>query len=271
MTQAATEQNDPANPSLARTLGRTTATFLTAAMIIGTGLFAALGETTEKAGSGLPLAIILSGTVALATGLSAASVGINFPEEGAGFTWSRKFGYPTLGFVAGCAYLGKGIVSTVVIALAFATYTAQMFEGLPTYGMHVVASAAVLLVSAVNLLGIELNAKVLIATLLLQVALLAVFVGALVPEIQPANLTPVLGPGVLDVLAGAAIFFWSWDGFMRMALMASAVKEPRRTIPFAVIGGMVGAGIAFLAVAAVAPGPLRAQAMRAGGTRHGTR
>src|SRR5438132_12873830 len=204
----ATEQKEAESGLSRRVLGTTTAMFLTAAMIIGTGLFAALGETTEKAGSGLPLAMILSGLVALATGLSAASVGINFPEEGGGFTWSRKFGYPTLGFVAGCAYLGKGIVSTVVIALAFATYTAQMFDGLPLYGMHIVASSAVLLVSAVNLLGIELNAKVLIATLLLQLALLGIFVGFAIPEIQVANLTPVLGTGILDVLAGAAIFFW---------------------------------------------------------------
>src|SRR5438067_5424643 len=136
----ATDQTAPQQkPSLQRALGRTTAMLLTAAMIIGTGLFAALGETAEKAGSGLPLAIILGGLVILATGLSAASVGINFPEEGGGFTWSRKFGYPTLGFVAGCAYLGKGIVSTVVIALAFAAYTAQMAEGLPPYGMHLIA------------------------------------------------------------------------------------------------------------------------------------
>src|SRR5256885_16085018 len=149
--------------SLRRALGRTTATLLTAAMIIGTGLFAALGESAEKAGSGLPLSIAIGGVIVLLVGLSAASVGINIPEEGGGFTWSRKFGYPTVGFVAGCAYLGKGIVSSVVIALAFAAYTAQMFDGLPTYGMHVVASAAVLLVTAVNLLGVELNAKVLIA------------------------------------------------------------------------------------------------------------
>src|SRR5437870_12494448 len=116
--------------SLRRALGPTTATFLTAAMIIGSGLFAALGEARDKAGTGLPLAIILSGLVILLTGLSAASVGINFPEEGGGFTWSRKLGHPTLGFVAGCAYLGKGIVSTVVLALAFASYTAQMVSGL---------------------------------------------------------------------------------------------------------------------------------------------
>ena len=256
--------------SLKRSLGPTTATFLTAAMIIGTGLFAALGETTDKAGSGLPLAIILSGLVALATGLSAASVGINFPEEGAGFTWSRKFGYPTVGFVAGCAYLGKGIVSTVVIALAFATYTAQMFDGLPTYGMHLVASAAVLLVTATNLFGIELNAKLLIATLLVQLALLGVFVGFAIPEVQAANLTPLLGPGILDVLAGAAIFFWSWDGFMRMAIMASEVKEPRRTIPIAVIGGIAIAAVVFVAVAGAALGVLGADGMKGGDTGNDT-
>src|SRR5437867_9053709 len=125
---ATEEQTGPPGGSLSRSLGRTTAMLLTAAMIIGTGLFAALGETAEKAGSGLLLAIALSGLVPLATGLSAASLGINFPEEGGGFTWSRKFGYDTLGFAAGCAYLGKGIVSTVVIALAFALYTAESFQ-----------------------------------------------------------------------------------------------------------------------------------------------
>src|SRR5437660_4941244 len=138
----AREQKEAEPGSSRRVLGRTTAMFLTAAMIIGTGLFAALGETAEKSGSGLLLAILLSGLVALATGLSAASCGVNYPEEGGGFAWSRKFGYPTLGFVAGCAYLGKGIVSTVVIALAFAAYTAEMFEGLSPYSMHVIAAGA---------------------------------------------------------------------------------------------------------------------------------
>src|SRR6266566_381334 len=119
------KEKEPGTPSR-RVLGRTTAMLLTAAMIIGTGLFAALGETAEKAGSGLLLAIFLSGLVALATGLSAASAGVNFPDEGGAFTWSRKFGFNTVGFIAGCAYLGKGIVSTVVISLAFAIYTTDV-------------------------------------------------------------------------------------------------------------------------------------------------
>src|SRR5258707_6418622 len=235
-----------------RVLGRTTAMLLTAAMIIGTGLFAALGETTEKAGSGLLLAILLSGLVALATGLSAASVGINFPEEGGAFTWSRKFGYNTVGFVAGCAYLGKGIVSTVVISLAFAVYTTEVVGGLPPYALHIVAGAAVLLVAAVNYLGVDLNAKLLIILLFVQLALLGVFVGFAAPAVQAENFVPVLGEnGVFGVLAGAAIFFLNWDGFLRMAIMASEVKEPRRTIPFAIVGGIAFSAVVLFVVPAV--------------------
>src|SRR6266446_5890774 len=251
--------------SLRRALGRTTAMLLTAAMIIGTGLFAALGETAEKAGSGLLLAIFLSGLVALATGLSAASVGVNFPEEGGAFTWSRKFGYNTVGFVAGCAYLGKGIVSTVVISLAFAIYTAQVVDGLPPYAIHIVASVAVLLVAAVNYLGVELNAKLLIFLLFVQLALLGIFVGFAAPDVQAENFVPVLGEnGVFGVLAGAAVFFWSWDGFLRMAIMASEVKEPRRTIPFAIVGGIAFSAVVFLVVPAVALGVLGGEGMRGG-------
>src|SRR5438132_10537074 len=198
--------------SLRRSLGRGAATLLTAAMIIGTGLFAALGTTTEKAGTGLLLAISMSGLVALATGLSAASVGVVFPEEGGGFTWSRKFGHPMLGFVAGCAYLGKGIVSTVVIALAFAIYTAKMFEGLPAFAVHLIASAAIVLVAGVNYFGLQANARIAISLLFVQIAMLAVFVGFAVPASSASNFSPIWGDGLGGVLAGAAIFFWSWDG-----------------------------------------------------------
>jgi len=237
-------------PSLRRTQGRTTATLLTAAMILGTGLFAALGETADKAGSGLLLAMLLSGLVALATGLSAASLGVIFPEEGGAFTWSRRFGYDTVGFVAGCAYLGKGVVSTGVISLAFANYSTRVIPGLPAYGVQLVAAAAILLVAAVSYLGLEFNARLLIGTLLVELVLLAVFVGFAVPAMKPENFTPVLGNGVPGVLAGAAIFFWSWDGFMRTAIMASEIKDPRRTIPFAIVGGIGFAAIVFLAVGA---------------------
>ncbi|TMF65864.1 MAG: amino acid permease [Chloroflexi bacterium] len=215
--------------SLKRELDARTGTLFTAAMIVGTGIFAALGAATDAAGTGVLVAMLLGGTVALATGISAAQLGVNNPEEGGAFTWARAFGHETIGFIAGCGYLGKAIVSTSVVALMFATYLGQVVPDLP---VRVVAPVAVLAVTGFNILGIELTSRVLIGLLAVLVGLLAIYCATAFHAVDPARLVPIFGDkGLAGVLTGAALFFWSWDGFMRTAIMASEMKEPRRSIP----------------------------------------
>src|SRR5438309_4016895 len=97
-------------PAAARSLGKITAVLLTAAMIVGTGLFTSLGAATAEAGSGILIAVLLGGLVALLTGVSAAEVGVNYPQEGGAFIWTRRFGFHTISFVAGLSYLFDGII-----------------------------------------------------------------------------------------------------------------------------------------------------------------
>src|SRR5207244_8765827 len=155
-----------------RELGPFTATLFTAGMMVGIGIFATLCPATEAAGSCILGAILLGGSVALATGISAAQLGVNNPTEGGAFTWARDFDHPTLGFIAGSGYLGKNLVSMSVIALAFATYLGQVIPGLPA---HIVAAAGVLAITGLNLFGIHLTSRVLIGLLAVVVALLALY------------------------------------------------------------------------------------------------
>ena len=224
-------------------------------MMVGIGIFAAFGAATEAAGSGILVAMLLGGSVAFATGMSAANLGINDPTEGGAYTWARGSGHDTLGFIAGCGYLGKNLVSMSVIALAFATYLGQVLPGLPE---HVVAAAVVLLITGLNLFGIRLTSRVLIGLLAIDVGLLAIYGVASLHAFDAGRLTPVLGDKGLGLLAGAAIFFWTWDGFMRMAIMAGEVKQPRRTIPIAIVGGIAIAAITYIGVGAVTLGVLGA-------------
>src|SRR5438309_4494206 len=184
-----------------RTLGKLEATLFTAAMIVGTGLFTSLGGATAKAGSGILLSMMMGGLVALSTGISAAQVGVNYPEEGGAFIWNRRFGYPTISFIAGCSYLIEGIVGLGVLALGFATYSAQIFPGLP---IPLTASLALIVVAVVNFLGISPTAKVLIGVFFINLLLLGLYVGFAVPTVKTEHLSPVLGPGIIGVLQGAA-------------------------------------------------------------------
>src|SRR2546425_7134816 len=70
-----------------------------------------------------------------------------------------------------------------------------------------------------------------------------------------------MNKGPLAFMAGAAIFFWAWDGFMRTAIMAGEMKDPQRTIPFAILGGIAIAAVVYYAVATAALGVLGAEEM----------
>src|SRR5207237_4563901 len=114
-----------------RTLGKATATLFTAAMIVGTGLFTSVGAATAKAGSGILISMLIGGLIALSTGISGAQVGVNYPEEGGAFIWLRNLGFPRPSFLAGCSYLFAGIIGLGILALGFATYSAQIFAHVP--------------------------------------------------------------------------------------------------------------------------------------------
>src|SRR2546428_5375687 len=228
-----------------RSLGRTTAVLLTAAMIVGTGLFTSLGAATAEAGSGILVAVLIGGLIALLTGISAAEVGINYPQEGGAFIGTRRFGFHTVSFIAGCSYLFDGIVGLGVLALGFATYSAQIFPGLP---IPLAASIALIAVAAVNFFGISPTSKILIGIFLINLLLLGLYVAFAAPSVQVKHLTPVLGPGLGGVLSGAAIFFWTWDGFQRTAIMANEIKDPKKSIPFAIVGGITIAAVIYIII-----------------------
>src|SRR6266849_5202881 len=175
-----------------RSLGKTTAVLLTAAMIVGTGLFASLGAAAAEAGSGILVAMLIGGVIALLTGISAAEVGVNYPEEGGAFIWTRRFGLHTVSFIAGCSYLFDGIVGLGVLALGFATYSAQIFPGLP---IPLVAGIALIAVAAVNCFGISPTSKVLIGVFFINIVLLGLYVGFSLSSVRVERLTPILGPG----------------------------------------------------------------------------
>lgn len=239
-------------------LGKVGALLLTTGMMVGTGLFTTLGAATAEARNGILVAMLIGGLIALMTGISAAQAGANYPEEGGAFIWMRIFGYPTVSFAAGISYLIKGIAGLGIAALGFGFYSAQIFHGLP---VPITASIALLVVAAVNFFGFSPTTKVIIGIFFINLILLGVYVGLAIPSVKAQNLTPILGNGITGIFAGAATFFWAWDGFQRIAIMADKVKNPRKTIPFAIIGGISAAAIVFIIVAGTTLGVLGPDAM----------
>jgi len=89
------------------------------------------------------------------------------------------------------------------------------------------------------------------------------FVIAGIPSFEPANLTPFAPAGWRGVLESTALLFFAYTGYARLATLGEEVREPRKTIPRAIVVALGIAVILYTGVAVVAVGGVGAEAMAA--------
>jgi APA family basic amino acid/polyamine antiporter len=147
--------------------------------------------------------------------------------------------------VAGWAFVVGKVASCATIALAFGRYVWPQ-------GERILAVAAVLAFTAVNYRGVGKTVAVtrfLVGGVL--IALATAVVGALAGgTADPARLTPFWpATGVTGVLQAAALLFYAFAGYARIATLGEEVVEPARTIPRAIPMALLIALVVYAAVA----------------------
>src|SRR6188768_1936719 len=173
-------------PELRRRLGLTDAVTVGAGSMISAGVFSAWSPATDAAGTGVLLALALAAAVAFCNATSSAQLAAQHPESGGTYVYARYRLGPAWGHLAGWGFVVGKTASCAAIALAVGAYVWPAHQ-------RTAAVAAVLLVAAVNLGGIERTALVtrwlLVCSLL---ALVAVVVGGWTSDgTSLANLTPL--------------------------------------------------------------------------------
>jgi APA family basic amino acid/polyamine antiporter len=239
-----------------RRLGPWLGLFLVLGAVMDAGIFVTLAPAAQAAGSGILLALVVAGTVALAVGTSGAQLGAAIPVSGGGFTWARHFGLKTTSAVAGNAFVGKEIIVQSVNALTLATFAALLIPQLPT---NTVAAGTVAAATALNYFGVKPTARVTAVFTSVVIIVLLIYIVLAAPSVQFARLEPVLGSGAWGVLSAAGLLFFAFAGFERPAVVASTMKDPQRSIPFAIFSAFPISSLLFLLAAAVTLGVLGAQ------------
>ena len=213
---------------LSRRLGTTDAVIVGLGAMIGTGVFVVLQPTAERAGSWLLAGLGIAAFVALCNATSSAQLAAVHPQAGGTYVYGRERLGHSWGALAGYAFVFGKIASCATAAHAVGTY-------LWPAQSRLVAVSAVVLVTGVNLAGIERTAR---ATRWLVAVVTAVLVAAVVAGLAGSaekprqSFTSVVG--VDDVLAAGALLFFAFAGYARIATLGEEVRDPARTIPRAV-------------------------------------
>jgi APA family basic amino acid/polyamine antiporter len=247
---------------LVRGLGRWDATLLAVGAVIGTGIFI----TTADIARVLPhegmilLVWTLGGFLTLAGALTYAELGALYPRAGGMYHYLKEAYGTFWGFLYGWAcflvIMSGGIAA---LAVAFGEYlgsfvplfsTRNILFALPLGGWswevsggQLAGALAILLLTAVNYVGLREGAGVQnflavfrIGSILVFVAL-AFFVDApaevsLTESLPEVNIFVAFGVGMIAAL-------WTYDGWYGPTFSAGEMRDPHRTLPFGLVWGTV--------------------------------
>ncbi len=256
----------PAVPpaALTRQLGVFGATLMGLGSILGTGVFVSLAIAAGVSGPAVVLATAMAALVATCNALSSAQLAAAHPVSGGTYEYGYQFLTPRLGFTAGWMFLCAKSASAATASLGFAGYVLNAAGASSETSRIVLAVAAVAVLTAIAAGGVTRSNRANVAIVGLTVVALLTFVATVLPAAVTkgsTNLTPFFGaepgegwPTITALLHATALMFVAYTGYGRIATLGEEVREPRKTIPRAIVTTLVISASLYIVVALAAVG-----------------
>jgi len=240
---------------LPRTLGVWSAVGVLVGTTIGSGIFRVPNELAGILGS--PMAMlalwVVGGLVTLCGALAIAELAAALPRSGGVFAYILEGFGPFWAFLYGWAELTVIRAAAIGgIASVFGSYLGQ-FVALTPGGERYAAAAAIIVIAALNYVGIGYAAVLMnLTTLLKYGALLGLTLLAFTGGTgDPANLT-LMAPGsavtVSLMLTALIKVMWTYDGWSNLSFLGGEVKDPGRNLPRSLILGTASIVAVYLLV-----------------------
>ncbi len=268
-----TTNSSDQKPQLTRALGLFTTTMLVIGSVVGSGIFknpssmAAMVQSPEM----LMLVWVVAGIVTCFGALTIAEVAGLIPATGGQYEYFRVIYGDATAFIYGwCLFFVIQTGSIASITYVFSYYFHSMFPlwelpeqvwksfaiGLPfgtiyplqEIGIKLITSAAIVLLTCINIAGVREGGRVqnlltvskVAAILLLVVAAFVFGQGAVAHFTQSGSAGVPTGMALLTTLVltlNKAL--WAYDGWNTVTAVAGETRNPQKTIPRALLLGSV--------------------------------
>jgi len=270
--------------SLERSLGIFSLAMIGVGATIGTGIFFTMAEAVPKAGPSVILSFLIAAVTAGLTALCYAELAFRIPASGS----SYSFAYASLGefaafTMAACLLLEYGLAASAT-AIGWSDYLNNFLLNATGWqipaALHspmLVAGAngtefhpgqfnlppIVLVVLCVLLLikGTSESAAVNTTMVLIKLAILVFFAAIAFSGFDSRNLHPFFNTdnskglgGMAGVTAAAGTVFFSFIGLDTVATAGAEVRNPKRSVPIAILSALAVVTVFYLLVAVAAVG-----------------
>lgn len=231
---------------LRRSLGLVQATAMVVGIIIGASIFVQPSEIMRDVPSvgGIFLVWTVAGLLTAAGALICAELASAWPESGGVYVYLRRTIAPSIAFLWGWAMfwvMHSGIIAA--IAMVFGRYASQLLPA-GDAAIRPLAIGVILIVSAINLIGVQHGGRLQAGFTIVKVAAIALMIAVAfalgAPAAPPQE--PVAGasdPGVVAFLRAVAAGLFAFGGWHMVTYTAGETVDARRTIPRALALGIL--------------------------------
>lgn len=260
-------------------------------VMIGAGIFSLAGtQAATMAGPAVIVSFLIAAVVCLLAALSYAELSSTLPTAGSVYTFAYVAFGELWAWIVGWALVLELVVAAAVVSRVWAAYFRSTLEGfdvgVPSFvaehssvaeGTGWIAAIVVIVLALLVMVGSKLSGRVLatIVAAKLTAVVVVIVVGArhvdkanytpFVPEVQEGAgtrgtvLQSLLGGagdafGLMGIFTAAGAIVFAFIGFDLIATAAEDAREPRRTIPKAMLASVGIVTVLYVAMATVLVG-----------------
>src|SRR4051794_10267199 len=261
-------------PSLVRGLSLLDSVLLLVSGIIGSSIFL----TAKDIAGPLPnplmflLVWVLGAAISLSAWAAFAELGSMFPDSGGQYIYLREAFGDLVAFLYGWMLFWVSNGGTIAaLAVAAAAYTGQIFPlvsqdhvvltviGMPFTRAHLLGLFLIAILTYINVVGLRWGALLQNVSTWTKFSAMAAFVvlGFTMGKGHWSNfhaqgITATMGLGPMQLISalgvGMIAVFWAYDGWVYITWVAGEVKNPRRTVPLAMVLGVLAVGVIYIAM-----------------------
>lgn len=259
MTEAPLQQ-----PRLRRVMGPGVLLLFIIGDILGTGVYALIGDVAAEVGGAAWVPFLLAFLIAAITALSYLELVTKYPQAAGAALYAQKaFDKPFITFLVAFVVMCAGITSASTASRFFAANFFIAFEfNWGTTGLVFIALVFMAVLAAVNLRGVGGSIKLNVVLSCIEAAglLLVILVGlwALLDG-RHADYSRIVAFDTasdknvfLAVTTATSLAFFAMVGFEDSVNMAEETKNPVKTFPKVLLSGLTIAGVVYILVAIIA-------------------
>ncbi|MCP4316359.1 MAG: amino acid permease [Hyphomicrobiales bacterium] len=221
---------------------------------VGAGIYVLVGTTAAKAGFYAPVSFLLAAAVVAFTGFSYSEFGTRYPVSAGEAAYVRNgFNSRVLALVVGLMVAVSGIVSSAAISIGAVAYFGNLIPLSPT----VLTVLVILILGLFAAWGILESVAIAAIFTLIEIGGLCfvVYYGYTLKPDLITDLGRVFPPLEIDawtgIISAGLLAFFAFVGFEDIANVAEEVRNPKKTLPRAIIFTLVIATALYLAVVSV--------------------